>query len=81
MEKKTNFITKLFKILNVNVSHRTRKTIENFLNIHKIKNDIMRKWSLQAKMPKLSESLHGTNGTKLQNQIQRAHSRHKKQEK
>jgi hypothetical protein len=38
--KETKFITKLFKDFNVNISYLTRKTIENFLNIHKTKHDL-----------------------------------------
>jgi hypothetical protein len=38
--KETKFITKLFKDFNINISYRTIKTIENFLNLHKSRSNL-----------------------------------------
>jgi hypothetical protein len=38
--KETKFITKLFKNFNINISYHTRKTTGNFLNPHKLRNNL-----------------------------------------
>jgi hypothetical protein len=38
--KETKFITKLFEDFIINISYRTRKPIENFLNPHKSRNNL-----------------------------------------
>jgi hypothetical protein len=40
VSKETEFVTKLFEYFNINISYRTRKTIENFLNLHKSRNSL-----------------------------------------